>query len=308
MGLTEIVQSKGWKMFMAKLYGFGAAVVIVGALFKIMHWPFAGPMLIAGLSTEAIIFFFSAFEPLHEEDDWSLVYPQLGGLGESDEIPMGDKPSKNVGGSLAKFDEMIEGAHITPEVFQRLGSGLNNLNETAGKLADISDATVATNEYTSSMKSASLAVNALSDTNKKASQQLETSVSTLSDSYTKNAKLISQSGSDLATSYQSMIDSMSIDFTAVARSNKSYSEELDTINKNLSALNAVYELQLQNANDSLQRSQKFYAGLDNMMTDMKDASKESENYRLQIQRLGKQLEALNTVYGKMLTAMNVTSV
>ncbi|MBK7751833.1 MAG: gliding motility protein GldL [Flavobacteriales bacterium] len=59
---------------MAKLYGIGAAVVIVGALFKIQHWPAADLFLILGLSTEAIIFFFSAFEPPHEDPDWSLVY------------------------------------------------------------------------------------------------------------------------------------------------------------------------------------------------------------------------------------------
>ena len=77
--------SKSWKKFMAKLYGWGASVVIIGALFKIQHYPGAGPLLIAGLSTEALIFFFSAFEPLHEEPDWSLVYPQLR-TGQIDEI------------------------------------------------------------------------------------------------------------------------------------------------------------------------------------------------------------------------------
>jgi gliding motility-associated protein GldL len=69
--------SKAWKKFMAKLYGIGAAVVIIGAMFKIQHWPFASLLLVVGLSTEAVIFFFSAFEPLHEEPDWSLVYPEL---------------------------------------------------------------------------------------------------------------------------------------------------------------------------------------------------------------------------------------
>ena len=69
--------SKAWKNFMAKLYGIGAAVVIIGAMFKIQHWPFASLLLVVGLTTEAIIFFFSAFEPLHEEPDWSLVYPEL---------------------------------------------------------------------------------------------------------------------------------------------------------------------------------------------------------------------------------------
>jgi len=85
MSLAELVQSSGWKNFIAKLYGLGASVVIVGALFKIQHWPLAGTMLTVGLLTEAVIFFFSAFEPLHEEVDWSLVYPELAGIPEEGE-------------------------------------------------------------------------------------------------------------------------------------------------------------------------------------------------------------------------------
>ena len=69
---------KKFKEFMSKLYGFGAAIVIIGALFKIEHMPFASEMLIIGLSTEALIFFFSALEPpAHSEPDWSLVHPEL---------------------------------------------------------------------------------------------------------------------------------------------------------------------------------------------------------------------------------------
>ena len=62
---------------MPKVYGIGAAVVIVGALFKIQHWDGASEMLIVGLGTEAVIFFLSAFEPKHPEADWSKVYPEL---------------------------------------------------------------------------------------------------------------------------------------------------------------------------------------------------------------------------------------
>jgi gliding motility-associated protein GldL len=82
MSLAELVESSGWKNFIAKLYGLGASVVIIGALFKIQHWPFAGTMLTIGLCVEAVIFFFSAFEPLHEEINWALVYPELAGLPE----------------------------------------------------------------------------------------------------------------------------------------------------------------------------------------------------------------------------------
>jgi gliding motility-associated protein GldL len=67
------------KKVMGFLYGMGAAVVIVGALFKLMHWPGAGPMLVIGLLTEAAIFALSAFEPVEKDLDWSLVYPELAG-------------------------------------------------------------------------------------------------------------------------------------------------------------------------------------------------------------------------------------
>ena len=89
MSLAELVQSSGWKNFISKLYGLGASVVIIGALFKIQHWPLAGTMLTIGLLTEAVIFFFSAFEPLHEEIDWSLVYPELAGIPEEDTAELG---------------------------------------------------------------------------------------------------------------------------------------------------------------------------------------------------------------------------
>ncbi len=77
MGFIDALQSKKGKVFMGYLYGWGAAVVIVGAMFKIQHWPGASPMLVAGLSIEAVIFFFSAFEPIHEVYKWELVYPVL---------------------------------------------------------------------------------------------------------------------------------------------------------------------------------------------------------------------------------------
>jgi len=80
MGINSFVKRRGFRQFMAKLYGLGASVVILGALFKINHYPGADIMLVIGLSTEAIIFFFSAFEPPYVEPDWSPVYPELAGL------------------------------------------------------------------------------------------------------------------------------------------------------------------------------------------------------------------------------------
>jgi gliding motility-associated protein GldL len=128
--------SKQWKNFMAKLYGWGAAVVIVGALFKIQHWEGASLMLIAGLGTEAFIFFMSAFEKPHEEPDWSLVYPQLA-TGEG-----GEKPPTQ------QLDDMLAKANIDSSLIEKLGSGMRHLGEQASKMGEVADASVATKEYT----------------------------------------------------------------------------------------------------------------------------------------------------------------
>ena len=80
MSLISLTKTRFYRNFMAKVYGFGAAIVLIGALFKINHYPYADIMLIIGLGTEAIIFFLSAFEPPHVEPDWSLVYPELAGM------------------------------------------------------------------------------------------------------------------------------------------------------------------------------------------------------------------------------------
>lgn len=84
--ISEIVQGEKWRVFMKYLYAWGAALVLLGALFKLMYWPAAGVMLTIGMSTEVAIFFFSGFEPLHDEVDWTLVYPELAGMTDEEEL------------------------------------------------------------------------------------------------------------------------------------------------------------------------------------------------------------------------------
>ena len=297
MNLTEIVQSSGWKNFMAKLYGLGASIVIVGALFKIMHWPFAGTLLSVGLLTEACIFFFSAFEPLHEEVDWTLVYPELAGIVDEDEIAQYKGTTRGGSSALEKFDSLIESAEITPDLFRKLGQGLNNLSETTSKLSNISDASVATNEYVDNIRTAASTINEHTETYVQSSVDLKESVGKLSESYDKTTNLIEESGRN----YQQLSDS----FSHIQDGSKSYSEQLETLNKNLSALNAVYELQLQGTNEHLKATEDLYSGLDQMMEDLKSSAEDSKRYREEVAKLSDNLSALNTIYGNMLSAMNV---
>ena len=111
MGLNELVRSKGYKNFMSKLYGWGASLVIMGALFKILHMTGANVMLFLGMCTESIIFFFSAFEPLHVEYNWALVYPQLA-IGHDDE----KKKKVPTGTVTQQLDNALQEAKIGPEL------------------------------------------------------------------------------------------------------------------------------------------------------------------------------------------------
>lgn len=298
MNLTELVQSSGWKNFMAKLYGLGASVVIIGALFKIQHWALAGTLLTVGLLTEALIFFFSAFEPLHEEVDWTLVYPELAGIEDDEGL---DQISKSVGrgssSALEKFDALLEQGQITPDLFNKLGKGLSKLNETTEKLSEISDAGAATNDYVNNIKQAAATVNTYTESYAQSTEELKDSVTRLSGSYDKTANLISESGSN----YQQLSES----FSLIEGGSKSYGEQLESLNKNLSALNAVYELQLQGTDSHLKTSDALYKNLDEMMSDLQDTVEDTKKYREEVSKLGENLSALNTVYGNMLSAMNV---
>jgi len=146
------VNGKGFKNFMAKLYGWGAAVVILGALFKILHWPGADPMLIVGLGTEAVIFFFSAFEKPHEEVDWTLVYPELAGMEDPDFIQ--DRLDGSQLSPTQELDNMLAEAKIDTELMKSLGDGMRNLSDTAGNLSNTVEAAGATQEYSDQLSSA----------------------------------------------------------------------------------------------------------------------------------------------------------
>ena len=132
MGLNELVTSKGYVNFMTKLYGWGASVVIIGALFKIMHWPGAGIVLTAGMVTEALIFFFSAFEPPLPHYNWSLVFPQLA-IGEEAHDTKDKKAMKLPSNApiTQQLDNALTEAKIGTELLESLASGMRNLGENA---------------------------------------------------------------------------------------------------------------------------------------------------------------------------------
>jgi len=260
--MSKLRKVTGYKRFLHYAACFGASVVIIGALFKIMHWPGASVMLIAGLGTEALIFTLYGFDVPHEEVDWTLVYPELAGIESTQE----EESESNLP-VTQQLDNMLEEAKIGPELIESLGQGMRNLAETANKLSDITNVQDATNEYVRSMQNAS------------------DNVSTLADTYQKAARAVE----DLANSNGS---------------SQSIVENLNSVSKNLAALNATYELQLQNSRQYLDVTGKFYEGLADLMKNLHDSVEDTRKYRTEMANLSNNLSALNTIYGNMLSAMN----
>jgi gliding motility-associated protein GldL len=262
--MSKLPKVTGFKKYLHLASCFGASIVIIGALFKIMHWPGASAALIAGLGTEALLFVLFGIDIPHEEYDWSLAYPELGGMGGHDE----DHGKINSGLPVSnQLDEMLAEAKIGPELIESLGTGMRSLSDSASRIGDISNATVATNEYVDNVKSASKNVSHLADTYSKAAQ----SISSLAES--------NDAGHSIG-------------------------ESLNSVSKNLSALNATYELQLQGSRGHLEATEKFYGGLAELMKNLHDSVDDTKKYRAEMSQLSNNLTALNTIYGNMLSAMN----
>ncbi len=148
--IEKVTEAKWYKVMMPKLYGWGAAVVILGALFKIEHLPGASYMLMAGLGIESIIFFFSAFEKQHTEPDWSLVYPELAGMKDPSQM----RPSQQLDDALAK-------AKIDNELVESLNEGLRAFGESAKQLNETVTAAAGISEYNQQIEEGVKNMNAL---------------------------------------------------------------------------------------------------------------------------------------------------
>lgn len=279
--IDNLVRSKAYKNFMAKLYGWGAAVVIIGALFKIMHWPGANIMLIAGMGTETIIFFLSAFEPPHKEWDWSLVYPELAGMAEEamlePELDENGNPIEVLPESKdplsAKLDKMLADANISPELMDRLGQGMQNLAESANSMNNMANVTAATDKFVNNMDGVAGQAGKLLESMQGAPE----AISTLSAIYRETAESL---GGEV-----------------------SYVEEMKKMSASLSSINAMYEMQINNASAQMNLNKEFEEKMATMLSNFSDSAEGITKYKEQVDALTRKVAELNNVYGNMLAAM-----
>lgn len=256
------------------IFAFFAAVVILGALFKIRHWPAADEMITLGLLSEVIVFLVMAFMvPPPEEPHWQRYFPNINehpdvekartGKFEVTPLALG-----NSGGNpaLTKMEDMLREADITPANLGRLSENFKKLGGTVDKMSDITDVVTATGDYTAKTREAAHALGQMKD------------------AYVGAASSIQH-------------------FNAAADGTRQFHEQVQVLTKNLSSLNTIYELELQDTNNHLKAMNQFYSNLVNASQAMEGSVGDAKKAHDQIALLANNLGRLNSIYGNMLSAM-----
>lgn len=283
------------KRVVGMVYSIGAAVVIVGALFKIMHWPGASTVLVAGMCTEALLFMIGCLDKPHPEFHWHEVFPQLLGHGTEPgllaEMQARPKPTLMGGGASEGGTPKANVPALTDKELESLKGGIADLAKTAVQLSELSTVATATNKLTSKLDAASDAA----------------------EQFVSAGKVISEKSDALGSVYAQVTE----DMQNVAKGTKEYEVKVADVAKQLTSLNAVYELQLQ----TLQKQVEAYkaqtekvagataqvetltASVKQMTDAAGNALKSQEAYVAGAKQLANQVADLNKVYGNMLNAL-----
>ncbi len=230
-----------------------AAIVIWGALRKILHSPDADIWLKIGLTTEAAVFLV-----------YGILYIYYPAMDDHEVHLPGEKDKGNP--ALKSMEKMLDDADITPANLAKLGSGFQKLGTTVGNLGDIGDVVKSTGDFSAKSKEAATAMSSIAS----AVQQTTTSLSS---------------------------------FNAASESTKQFHEQVQGLTKNLSSLNTIYELELQESQNHLKALNQFYGKLAQASAAMNGTAEDAVKAKEQIAALAGNLTRLNSVYGNMLTAM-----
>lgn len=235
---------------------FGASIVIMGALFKIVHHPLADSFLWAGLITEAVIF--AIYGILY------MVYPAVKDSSHDEEqFSVAGNKSRAAFGAM---DKMLAEADITPDTMKRLGDGFKQLNTTVSGMNGIGDTINATTDFANKTR------------------EVTGQLDKVKDAYTTAAGSVGA-------------------FNQATEGAKVFHEQVQVLTKNLSSLNTIYELELQESNNHLKALNAFYGQLSETSKSMLASADDAKKVQAQIGDLATNLGRLNSIYGNMLTAM-----
>jgi gliding motility-associated protein GldL len=279
----KFLESKIAKRAIAVVYGMGASVVILGALFKLMHWPGAGIMLVTGMSVEAGLFFISVFEALPREYHWETIFPELSGTHISDAYQTSNTQQsyplqrQRSGGGNVNFD-----LNIDEETTDTLKNNILKFSDSVSQVSNLSNLVSATSNLATKMNSASDSMVAISE-----------SANTLSNSYSKGSQVIQQ-----------LNEESKIGLEQIHLSYEYYRGQLETLGRTMGALNSSYELYLQETKKVQTDYISLHGEIQQLAGNINISISETQKLGAQMASLNNNVENLNSIYGSMLTAVN----
>jgi len=233
MAAFDFANKKGFKTFMSRLYGWGASVVILGALFKINHWEGATIMLLIGLGTEAVIFFFSAFERPHVEVDWSIVYPELAyQYGEAPGVAKKGAPVEQHK-PIDDLNQLFKQAGVDVNLIQEFGDGLRKFSTNARQMVDVSAAMTANDGFIDNMKKATTNLEALNTV-------YETQLKAVSEIKPLDNQRLQLAIDEISNKLENSVAGFSEQVASGAEQVNNYQKQMQTLTSNITTLNNVY--------------------------------------------------------------------
>jgi gliding motility-associated protein GldL len=272
------------------IYSLGASVVIIGAMFKILHLQFASEVLGTGMTVEAVLFALGIFDKPHKEYEWDKIFHFEQGVMHQLADNKSSVSQVNVSGGTNKSINYTES--ISEQDTLKLSESIKNLSDTAQQLTGIANAVGATESYTKNIDAASQ----------------------VAGKFVQSQESLNTAATKLVTSYQGI----SADMEEVVKNTKNYDKKIEDINKSLASINSIYELQLKSIQTQTEglttqneQIRQVSSQLDGIVSDTQKikvasetASVEIEKYKDGTVKLSKQITDLNQVYGNMLNALN----
>ena len=294
--LEQFLSGESGKRFFNFAYSLGAAVVILGALFKILHLPGGNAMLCIGMGTEVLMFILSAFDKPAKEYNWEDVFPVLDSKDPEDRPSFaGGSGTVVIGGNGRNGVSAVDGGVITPAMAQQaagipgiqleeedsrsLTESIQKLSAAADQLSRMAELTDATQQYLSQLAAISEHMTSLSEA----------------------TRSLTEVSNVLLDSYRSITENSE----GISNHSQGYVTQMENLNRNLNGLNTIYEIQLKSISSQLDSIDRVNAGLKNIRDMYESSAADSTRYCEETERMTRYMQQLNSVYENMLTAMTV---
>lgn len=319
--MAKIFQTKAYKVITGYVYGWGATAVIIGALFKIMHFPGAGLVLTVGMCVEAFIFFLSAFEPAMEHYDWARVFPELGASGEK--LGVNQKAARKTATPAAAAPAAgtvtSVGVGLDEADVNKLRQGIDKIVATADNFAE---ASVSVPEFAKKITTAAVSFEKLGEKTEKMGDLLEVSLNSFSEGCGEIHQILQDSARNItsqiknnceklaatmgqsADGFGNLSKIMEEQMLQVKSQAENYTQQVSAVNKNISALNALYELQVNETKDCLESFRGMQSDMGEMLENVSLSLDSTKLFKQESQQLANNVASLNSVYGNMLSVVN----